>query len=75
MKKLILTALIIISSTGLFAQPVPPPSGGGNGGHGLNGNQQGAPLDGGLSILMLIGAVYGAKKAYGFKKIEAKEKE
>ena len=68
MKKIILTALIAISSIGLFAQPVPPPDGGGAAGHGLGGNQSGAPLDGGLSILILMGAAYGAKKVYRFKK-------
>ncbi len=68
MKKIILTALIAICSIGLFAQPVPPPNSGGSGGHGLSGNQKGAPLDGGLGILMLLGAAYGAKKVYRFKK-------
>ncbi|MFZ4401855.1 MAG: PID-CTERM protein-sorting domain-containing protein [Bacteroidales bacterium] len=69
MKKIILTALITIGSIGLFAQPIPPTLPGGGGpvtGHGANGNQ-GAPIDGGLSILMLLGAVYGAKKVYSFK--------
>ncbi|MFZ4740319.1 MAG: PID-CTERM protein-sorting domain-containing protein [Bacteroidales bacterium] len=68
MKKIIITALIAFSSVGLFAQPIPPPGGGAPGtGHGLGGNQ-GAPIDGGLSILMLLGAVYGAKKVYSLKK-------
>jgi hypothetical protein len=76
MKKLILmTTVIIISSIGLFAQPTPPelPSGSQGGAHGSSGNQA-APIDGGLSILMLLGAVYGVKKVYRFKnkeKIEA----
>ena len=68
MKKIIITALIAFSSVGLFAQPIPPPGGGLPGqGHGLGGNQ-GAPIDGGLTILMLLGAVYGAKKVYSLKK-------
>lgn len=67
MKKIIITALIAFSSVGLFAQPIPPPTGGPGVGHGLNGNQ-GAPIDGGLSILMLLGAVYGAKKVYSLRK-------
>jgi hypothetical protein len=62
MKKLILTMFITMFSIGLFAQPIPPPVS-----HGSTGDQQGAPIDGGLSILMLIGAAYGAKKAYKFK--------
>ncbi len=59
MKKLILIALFAIVSLGLFAQPIPPPIS-----HGSTGDQQGAPLDGGLSILLILSAVYGAKKTY-----------
>ncbi len=68
MKKIILTVLIAFSSIGLFAQPVPPPTTGG--GHGLSGDQNGAPLDGGLSILLLLSAAYGGKKAYRMRKSE-----
>ena len=73
MKKLILTAFIAFMSIGMYAQPVPPPNTGGSGGHGLSGNQQGAPLDGGLSILIALGAAYGAKKVYRFKNKEVKD--
>jgi len=59
MKKLILIAFIAFCSTGLFAQPLPPPTS-----HGASGNQQGAPLDGGLSILLILGAAYGSKKLH-----------
>lgn len=51
------------------AQP-PDPNSGGTGGGGLPpgpGNTPtggGAPIDGGLSILMLMGAAYGAKRVY-----------
>ena len=31
---------------------------------GGGGNSQGAPIDGGLGILLLLGAGYGAKKLY-----------
>jgi hypothetical protein len=41
--------------------PIPPPP---PGGHGLGGNQQGAPIDGGLGILLVLGAAYGTKKLY-----------
>jgi len=68
MKKIILSAFLISVGFGLFAQPIPPPSGNNAAsGHGLNGNQ-GAPIDGGLSILLIISAIYGSKKAYQFKK-------
>ena len=60
MKKFILIVFIAISSIVLYAQPVPPP----NNGHGLSGDQNGAPLDGGLSILLILGAAYGGKKAF-----------
>ena len=53
----------------LNAQPKPPGLG-----HGTNQNQQGqpagggAPIDGGLSILLLLGAAYGGSKVYRMKK-------
>lgn len=67
MKKIVLTIAIVFGSMVLFAQPVPPPSG-----HGQNNNQPGggAPIDGGFSILIAMGAFYGAKKVYHFKKID-----
>jgi len=50
------------------APPSPP------GAHGSSGNEpgNGAPIDGGLSILLVLGAAYGAKKIYAVRK---KEKE
>lgn len=67
MKKVILTALIVIGSIGLFAQPLPPPYS-----HGETTDQPGAPIDGGLSILMLMGAAFGVKKVYILKKTDRK---
>ena len=67
MKKIILTAIIVISSTVMFAQPLPPTTGtGGAGGTGPMGG--GAPIDGGLSILLILGAAFGTKKVYSLKK-------
>ncbi len=41
-------------------EPPPPPSG-----HGQNGNAPaGAPIDGGLGILLAMGATYGGKKVW-----------
>jgi len=62
MKKIVLLALIISGCSGLFAQPTPL-SGIRTSDvvHRLNGNQS-APLDGGLSILLALGAIYGVKK-------------
>ncbi|MFZ4741467.1 MAG: PID-CTERM protein-sorting domain-containing protein [Bacteroidales bacterium] len=71
MKKIILLVLIVINSISLFAQPIPPPGGGvTTAGHGLSGNQggNGAPIDGGFSILLALGGIYGVKKIYKFKK-------
>ncbi len=63
MRNIIFTLLIIMGSIGLFAQPIPPGGGVAGAGHGLSGNQggNGAPIDGGFSILILLGAIYGAK--------------
>ncbi|MEI7661021.1 MAG: hypothetical protein WCK34_02425 [Bacteroidota bacterium] len=38
--------------------PPPPPGGG----HGGGGNPQGAPIDSGTGILMLLGVSYGTQK-------------
>ena len=44
--------------------PPPPPPGGGHGGGGNAPPGGGAPIDGGLSFLLLAGAGYGARKLY-----------
>lgn len=62
MKKILVIAIIALAPFFLNAQPTPP-SGGYN--HGVGGNQPaggGAPIDGGLSILLLLGAAYGGSK-------------
>jgi hypothetical protein len=71
MKKIILTIAIVLGGLGLFAQPVPPPPSS----HGLPGNQPGggAPIDGGFSILLAMGAIYGASKVYQIKMKKAEE--
>jgi hypothetical protein len=72
MKKIILTTLILISSIGLFAQPLPPPYAPGS--HGETTDQPGAPIDGGLSFLMLMGAAFGYKKINALKKMSTNKK-
>ncbi|MFZ4400803.1 MAG: PID-CTERM protein-sorting domain-containing protein [Bacteroidales bacterium] len=69
MKKIILTTLILISSIGLFAQPLPPPYT-----HGETTDQPGAPIDGGLSFLMLMGVAFGYKKINALKKMSTNKK-
>jgi len=55
--------VLSVSKNNLSAQEPPhPPSSG----HGQNGNQPppggGAPIDGGISILLALGAAYGMRK-------------
>lgn len=68
--------LVFLLLTGkLLADPPPPPP---PGGHGSAGNQPpvGAPIDGGLGILMAMGAAYGGSKYFkAWKKKKAEEKE
>jgi hypothetical protein len=77
MKKFIVKLCIIGSlimfpllTVNLFAQPMPPA-----GGHSQTGNQPaGAPLDGGLSILVLMAAAYGGGKIHINRKKGKEEK-
>lgn len=66
--------LALFLGWGLFAmaQAPPPPPGGG---HGQNTNQPanggGAPIGGGIAILLSLGAVWGGRKVYqAYKKEE-----
>jgi len=75
MKKIITTALIVISLligiNQLTAQvpPPPPPD------HGSTGNQNGgnAPIGSGILILIGLGAAYGGKKVYDMRKEKLEE--
>ncbi len=53
-----------------FAQPLPSQNG-----NGSNVGQipVGAPIDGGASILLALGAAYGLKKVFSVRKKEDKE--
>jgi hypothetical protein len=77
MKKILIQLMIIVSftltSTFLLAQdgpPPPPPDG-----HGGEGNAPagGAPIGGGLFILLGLGAAYGGKKLYDLRKESIEE--
>ena len=76
-KHLLLTISIIIMSfifnTSQADPPAPPPPGG----HGGGGNQPpvGAPIDGGLGILLAMGAAYGGKKLHKARKDRKKTEE
>ena len=63
---LLILALTSLSLT-LFAQDPPPPPPATHGGTG-NQNPKGAPIDGGLGILLALGAAYGGYKIYKFQK-------
>ncbi len=78
LKKILLTFSFLFAGLFIFSaiaeepldSPPPPPGGG----HGGGGNSQGAPIDGGLGILLALGAGYGAKKLYKARQ-EKKEEE
>jgi len=55
-----------IASSGQNGDPPPPPNE-----HGQNGNQPpggGAPIGSGMVFLILLGAAFGVKKMYDYKK-------
>jgi len=70
----ILNFTILLADAAMAADPAPPPPGS----HGASGNQDpvGAPIDGGLGLLVILAgsAGYGSYKLYKAKKAE-KEKE
>jgi hypothetical protein len=63
---LIIIAIGIIFSTGVIAQPQPPapPSNQGTSGNQspAGGGPAGAPIDGGLSVLLSFALIYGIRK-------------
>lgn len=76
MKKIrIFITVIVLLALPFFSgadnpQPPPPPGGGGPGG---GGTPVGAPIDGGLGILLALGLGYGGMKLYQTKKEKAEE--
>ncbi|MBL7138437.1 MAG: hypothetical protein ISS17_06665 [Bacteroidales bacterium] len=74
--KICLIILLVGAAFLIFSQP-PPPPGEGTGSTNTNGNRNGAPIDGGLGILLAMGAAYGGKKLYQAykKKKETSEEE
>jgi len=79
LRKLLLTLAFLFTSMfmlnaiadGPLDNPPPPPGGG----HGGGGNGQGAPIDGGMGILLALGAGYGSFKLYKSRKSEKKAEE
>lgn len=76
MKKFIYTSLIAVfvclSMAVLADGPPPPPPGDPSTG---GGGPVGAPVDGGLGILLAMGAAYGGKKLYKARKEKNKAEE
>lgn len=76
MKKIIIILMVIIASattTNLLAQLAPPPP---PAEHGADVNQtagSGAPIGGGLFILLGLGAAYAGKKVYDMRKEKIEE--
>lgn len=68
----LLVCAIFITKTTKADNPVPPPP---PAEHGQSGNQPGAPIDGGLGILLALGASYGARKLYKNRKKKETEVE
>jgi hypothetical protein len=63
---LITITLLTINLSGYAGAPPPPPPPG----HNSTGNVPGggAPIAGGIGILLAMGAAYGGKKVYEFRK-------
>jgi len=70
MKKIraIVTLMIFIVLPLLSLADPPPPPGQGGGGPGGGPTPVGAPIDGGLGILLALGAAYGGWKIYDTRK-------
>ena len=61
---LVLVAIMAFPLLSLCDVPPPPPVGGGGGTPG----PVGAPIDGGVGILLAMGMAYGGKKLYAMRK-------
>ena len=61
-KSLSIFALMALLTLSASADVPPPPGGSGGGGPSGSDLPVGAPIDGGLSLLLILGAAYGAKK-------------
>lgn len=67
--RILFTAFLLISpGISSLAQAPPPPPRDAQSGGGGGGPVGGAPIDGGLVILLALGAAYGGKKVLGSRK-------
>ncbi len=66
-KILFIAVLISVGISALAQAPPPPPGNARTGGGGSDG-PVGGPIDGGLGILLALGAAYGGKKLFKSRK-------
>jgi hypothetical protein len=67
-KRIVMTlAILFLGVSSLLSQAPPPPPGDAGTGGGPVGGPIGSPIDGGLGILLALGAVYGGRKLYKAK--------
>jgi hypothetical protein len=64
-KVMLMCLFLVFSGITAADDPPPPPTG-----HGQGGNQppMGAPIDGGMAILLALGTFYGVSKLYRLRK-------
>jgi hypothetical protein len=65
---LILVAMGLLFSVGMMAQPPKPPAGQGTSGDQPPAGTTGSPIDGGMSIFLVLAAGYGLKKIYNVRR-------
>lgn len=74
-KKYIATCLFVVTASVAYTQMTTPSDPGNNPEHGDPPLGGGAPVDGGIGILLTLGAAYGAKKLYPFIKRNSEDLE
>lgn len=77
MKKYIYSPLIaffVCLSIAVIADPGPPPPPPNPGGGGGGGGPVGAPIDGGLGILLAMGVAYGGQRYFQTRKSKKKKR-
>ncbi len=66
--KILFLALFTLNAILLFAQGAPPPPPSGHGGETNQPANGSAPIGSGLGILLALGAAYGGKKVWDYRK-------
>ena len=73
--KILFIAVLISFGISVLAQAPPPPPGNAQTGGGGSDGPIGAPIDGGLGILLALGAAYGGRKLYLSRQEKSKKKD